>query len=240
LATILANSHHVEKSQFVTVDGLSNFISYMSKYDGNNPFSGNDYLPLCEQKNGAYTGIGCASDGTFAVLYFNDAYCQQPSGSTYDSLSSLNQAMTTYSGCAAISASNGNGNSLSSYLISMSESCSSLDSGYCADNEAMKGRRSSSSSGPHLNLSSSLAGKSWLTKLKFATGGLLLLGSFVIFTGILFTNRRRRRALLQRKYRQSRRDGSRKKSSRSKSKSRKSSSRSRPRVKDETTEGVYA
>jgi hypothetical protein len=233
--------------QLVTFESLSTFIQYMNSYDSNSPFgdfSQND-LPTCESgKNGGYVGIGCAEDGTFALQYFTDAYCQQPSGSTYDSLDSLNSAMSTYKSCAGIYNA-GNDYSLAYYLLSISESCSSLDSGYCEDNEAMKNRRSSSSSGAHLNLGT-FAGKSWLTKLKFAVGGLLLLGSFVIFTGILFTNRRRRRALLQRKYRQSRRDSSsRKKSSRSKSKSsRKGSSRSRSRVKGDSDaqrdRGVYA
>lgn len=236
--------------QFVTVDGLSNFISYMSQYDANNPFgdnaqgddeNGGDYddLPMCEQSDYGYIGVGCADDGTFALQYFDDAYCLQPSGNTYNSLDNLNQAMSTYTGCSGIWY-NGDDNSLSYYLMSMSESCSALDSGYCRDSGTMKERQSSSGSYHHLGLNGNLAGKSWLTKLKFAVGGLLLLGSFVIFTGILFTNRRRRRALLQRKYRQSRRDGSRKKSGRSKSKSRKSSSRSRSRVKSDRAEGVYA
>jgi hypothetical protein len=225
----------------MTVESLSTFIQYMNSYDSNSPFSDFGDLAMCESgKNGGYVGVGCADDGTFALQYFNDAYCQQPSGSTYDSLDSLNSAMSTYTGCAGIYNA-GSDYSLAYYLLSISETCSSLDSGYCVDNDAMKNRRSSSSSNSHLGLAGTFAGKSWLTKLKFAVGGLLLLGSFVIFTGILFTNRRRRRALLQRKYRQSRRDGgSRKKSSRSKSRSRKGSSRSRSRVKDDHQRGVYA
>lgn len=233
----------------------------MAKYDANNPFGdnysggeddqydddgakngdggGGDYddLPLCE--NGI--GLGCADDGTFALQYFDDAYCLQPTGKTYDRLKSLNRALRTYKKCPVIySSSNGNdGNSLPYYLISSSEPCSALDSGFCVDNSAMKDRRSHSSS--HLAMSRSFGGgKSWLTKLKYASGGILLLASFVMFTGILFTNRRRRRALLQRKYRQSRSDRSRKSKSRSKSKPRgeiRKPSRSRSRVKSGASEG---
>jgi hypothetical protein len=54
-------------------------------------------------------------------------------------------------------------------------------------------------------------------------GAFLLISSFVMFTGILFTNRRRRRALIQRKYRQTSR------SSRGEDKARKSGSRSKSR-----------
>jgi hypothetical protein len=252
----------------VTKYGLSEFLSYLAKYDANNPFgdsyngadddqydddgnkNGNnengdfDDLPLCE--NGI--GLGCADDGTFSLQYFEDSYCLKPTGKTYDRLKSLNRALRTYKNCAGIyyyGSNDGNdGKSLPYYLISISESCSSLDSGFCVDNSAMKDRRSHTST--HMAISRTFgSGKSWVTKLKYATGGMLLLASFVMFTGILFTNRRRRRALLQRKYRQSRSDRSRKSKSRSKSKSRgesRKSSRSRSRVKSSggDGEGVFA
>jgi roadblock/LC7 domain-containing protein len=246
--------------QFVTKYGLSDFITYLAKYDANNPFGDNynganddeydddgnnnvnyDDLPMCE--NGI--GLGCADDGTFSLQYFDDSYCLKPSGKTYDRLKSLNQALRTYKNCAGIYYSgnnNNDGNSLPYYLISMSESCSSLDSGFCMDNTAMKDRRSHSAT--KLSMSRNFGGKTWVTKLKYASGGILLLSSFVMFTGILFTNRRRRRALLQRKYRQSRSDRSRKSKSRSKSKSRGESrkpSRSRSRAKNSGEgEGVFA
>lgn len=250
--------------QFVTKYGLPEFLGYLAKYDANNPFGDNyngadddqydddkngnnnengdfDDLPLCE--NGI--GLGCADDGTFSLLYFEDSYCLKPTGKTYDRLKSLNRALRTYKNCAGIyyNGQNDNGGkSLPYYLISTSETCSSLDSGFCADNSAMKDRRSHTSSS-HLAMSRNFGGgKSWVTKLKYATGGMLLLASFVMFTGILFTNRRRRRALLQRKYRQSR---SRKSKSRSKSKSRGESrkpsrSRSRAKTGGGESEGVFA
>jgi hypothetical protein len=204
--------------------------------DGNNGF---DDLPLCE--NGI--GLGCADDGTFALQYFSDSYCLKPTGKTYDRLKSLNRALRTYKSCASIYTS-GNDNTLLSYLVSTSESCSSLDNGLCSDNSAMKDRRSHAVS--HSVIGRSFVSRTWVTKLKYATGGLLLLASFVMFTGILFTNRRRRRALLQRKYRQSRGDRSRKSSSRSKSKSRgdgsrkPSRSRSKAKAPGSDSEGVFA
>lgn len=209
--------------------------------DGNN--ANFDDLPLCENS----IGLGCADDGTFSLQYFDDSYCLKPSGKTYDKLKSLNRALRTYKKCAGIYTSGNDGNdgkTLPYYLITTSESCSSLDSGFCVDNNAMKDRRGTS----HLSITRNFGGgKSWVTKLKYATGGLLLLASFVMFTGILFTNRRRRRALLQRKYRQSRSDRSRKSKggSRSKSKSRSDSrkpsrSRSRAKTGGSDGEGVYA
>ena len=230
--------------------GLDTFIQYLAQYDANSPFGDNyngdegddgggaydgdfDDLPMCEQSDNGYVGLGCADDGTFALVYYEDAYCLQPSGSSYNSLNSLNNALKQYRNCAGIWY-NGNDASLPYYLVSMSDSCSSLDSGYCSDNSAMRDMRGHT--GSHLNLGNSFKGKSWVTKLKYVTGGLLLLASFVMFTGILFTNRRRRRALLQRKYRNS-------KKKRSKSKSR-SKSRSRSRAKSSSrrreSEGVFA
>jgi hypothetical protein len=253
--------------QFVTTNGLGEFIYYLSQYDANNPFgdyyNADDYggdddnaydgnyndgyenLPVCEQGNNGYIGLGCADDGTFSLQYFEDEYCLQPSGKTYDRLRSLNRALKTYRNCAGIyygGNDDNDGSSLPQYLIGSSDSCSSLDSSLCIDTSAMQSRKSSTGSRfAHKSASFASGGKSWVTKLKYATGGLLLLASFVMFTGILFTNRRRRRALMQRKYRQSKRHGSRKSSSRSKSRHReRKSSRSKSRSKkDNDAEGVF-
>jgi len=237
----------------------------LSQYDSNNPFGdnyngGNDDdaaaddgnygggdggyedLPLCEQGNNGYIGLGCSDDGTFSIQYFSDAYCLEPTGTTYDKLQSLNRALKNYKSCAGIwyNDGDGGGSSLPYYLVSSANTCSAMDSGFCVDNSAMKERRSHTSSKLARNFGS---GKSWVTKLKYATGGLLLLASFVMFTGILFTNRRRRRALMQRKYRQSRGDRSRRKRSKSSKSSRKSSrSRSKARTssKQADGDGVFA
>jgi len=79
---------------------------------------------------------------------------------------------------------------------------------------------------------------SWVTKLKYVIGGGFLLASFIMFTGILFTNRRRRRAMMMRKYRQAKkakrdkgRDSATRKSTRSSSKKR-SKSKSREKAND--------
>ncbi len=253
-------------TQFATLNGLSEFIYYLSKYDNNNAFAnyyngdddgnganyngGYDELPLCEQYNGNYIGLGCSEDGSFSLQYYSDKHCLQPTGTTYDNLRKLNRALKSYKSCTKISSSSNNNNnnqgSLASMLVVTSESCSSLDSSLCTDNTAMKTRRSHTSASytnHRLPGTAALTGKSWITKLKYVVAGLLLLASFVMFTGILFTNRRRRRALMQRKYRQSKSRKSRSRSIRSKSKTRSSSradgsgsrsrrSKSRTRQKD--------
>lgn len=230
---------------FTTLNGLSEFIYYLSKYDNNNAFAnyyngdddgnganyngGYDELPLCEQYNGNYIGLGCSDDGSFSLQYYSDNHCLQPAGTTYDNLRKLNRALKSYKSCTKISSSSNNNNnqgSLASMLVVTSESCSSLDSSLCTDNTAMKTRRSHTSASytnHRLPGTAALTGKSWVTKLKYVAAGLLLLASFVMFTGILFTNRRRRRALMQRKYRQSKSRKSRSRSIRSKSKTRSSS-----------------
>jgi hypothetical protein len=232
----------------VTQNGLAEFVYYLQKYnngynlegndDGNNNDDGNgnqgyndfDDLPLCEQaNNGNYVGLGCNDDGTFAMMYFTDKYCLTPTGDVYDKLRTLNRQLRTYKSCATIYKSGGydnNGYTLPAVLIRNSDSCSSLETSLCTDSSSMKSRRShtsrSASKSSALNMQS-LSQKSWVTKLKYVTAGVLLLASFVMFTGILFTNRRRRRALMQRKYRQS-------KSRKGKSKSGRSSrSKSKPR-----------
>ena len=230
--------------KFVTLNGVSEFVYYLQNYggmnynggddddaydneddDGGNGYDGNyDEMPMCEQSNGNYIGLGCADDGTFSLMYFSDAYCLQPTGNTYDRLRSLNRALRSYKSCSTIYKNGGNddgGSSLPAMLVSSSDSCSSLDSSLCTDNSAMKTRRSNTGSSIHIPGSRSMGkSKTWLTKLKYVVAGLLLVASFVMFTGILFTNRRRRRALMQRKYRQSKRRKSKSSRSRTKSKSR--------------------
>ena len=245
----------------MTTSGVAEFIYYLKEYDPNNPFGENaqqaddaaaaeeggeeaynneEDLPTCAQVNGYYVGLGCASDGTFSLQFFSDQYCLQPSGDTYDKLKTLNKKLKNYKNCVGVySSNNGDENQLVPSLISVSDSCSSLDSSLCSDNSAMSNRRSHSYSRLSRNRGFG-QGKSWLTKLKYVAGGLLLLASFVMFTGILFTNRRRRRALMQRKYRQARREErSRRSKSRSKSKTR-SKSRSKSKTRRERpAEGVF-
>ena len=265
--------------QFVTKNGLLEFIYYMKLYDSNNNLGdyannyrqgggnnkndknnnqngnnngnddGDDNLPMCAHINNAYVGLGCSSDGTFSLQYFNDEYCLQPTGQTYDNLRSLNNAFKTYKSCHNIY-DNGDGDNLAQILASNADTCSSLDSNLCTDTSNMRTRRSSSGASAVARNAVgkfNIGSKSWMTKVKYASGGVFLLASFVMFTGILFTNRRRRRALMQRKYRQAKLrssgDGSRRSSSkRSKSKGRdgsKSRRRSKSRTRSDAAEGVF-
>jgi hypothetical protein len=216
--------------QFVGTAGLSEFVQVLKTYDANNPFGdgdddgGNngswdiDELPMCEAgNNGYYIGVGCGSDGSFTIDYFSDAYCQVYV-KTYDYLSTINYKLQQYKNCATIYSS-GDDSNAAQYLIAYSETCSAMDSSYCSDSSSMSNRKGSTI----LHKGSGSASgyyKSWGTKAKYVMGGLLLLAAFIMFTGILFTNRRRRRALLQRKFRQRHRSSKTRKSSKSRSKSR--------------------
>lgn len=261
------------------VDLLESYGIYTFYDDG----SGHEY-PMCgngqgggqnnnNNNGGSKIGLSCSSnDATFQLETFQDDYCLTRTGNTYNSLTYFNNDMKSLS-CVNVYSNNnynynnnnynnggGNnynqndGSALVQYLIGISASCSSHDSGLCSDSEAAQDRhnyvgKASSTGGLFHHQASSSGSQSWFTKLKYVTGGLLLLASFVMFTGILFTNRRRRRALMQRKYRQAKRSGGRstsdnrsRRSSRSMSKhrasdaSRKSSSRPR-RSKSRDTRG---
>jgi len=247
------------KESFVTTIGVPEFINWLQEYDENSPFLSDDdddnyggwdidELPTCEESEDGYVGLGCNSDGTFSINYYSDQYCLYSKG-VLDTLDGLNYKLKTYSKCQGltyIGEDNDDGNgeeegggdedgySLATNLLYYATSCSNMDSNLCTDDADMKNRISSVSSGSLNPFSSgSGAAKSWTTKVKYATGGLLLLASLVMFTGILFTNRRRRKALMQRKYRQSRR---RSKSRSGKSRRSRSSRRSKSRARESTKE----
>jgi len=192
---------------------------------------------LCEQSNNGYIGLGCNSDGTFSINYYQDQYCLSTSTGVYDSLSNLNYKLKTYKNCRGLDSVN-SANDLSSNLQYYAQSCSNLDSPVCSDDSAMQSRRSSTSSGRR-HSTASAAHKSWTTKVKYAMGGVLLVASLIMFTGILFTNRRRRKALMQRKFRQSRSGDKSRRSRRSSSKSARSrsSKRSKSRPRESKDEG---
>ena len=151
-------------------------------------------------------------------------------------MSNLNYKLKTYKSCRGLDSVN-SADDLSSNLQYYAQSCSSLDSPVCSDDSSMQSRRSSASSSGRRHSSASAAHKSWTTKVKYAMGGVLLVASLIMFTGILFTNRRRRKALMQRKFRQSRSGDKSRRSRRSSSKSARSRSskrsKSRPRESDE-------
>lgn len=240
---------------------MNDFLDYIGNYYQLSEDDYGGYYPVCGGNNngrqlfgddgrklGGAQGISCSNDGQFQIEEFYDNYCLARTGSVVNELQTFNKDISKMS-CVNVYGGNNRerreqeGN-IVQYLISISETCTSADSGFCQDSEAAEERHSHSGSSGGASVFKkhpmSAGGKTWFTKLKYVTGGLLLLASFVMFTGILFTNRRRRRALMQRKYRQAKRngrsgrsvDGRSRRSSRSASKhrdsgSRKSSSRSR-------------
>lgn len=185
----------------------------------------------------------------FTLAYYDDQYCMARTGNTADSLNGVNNLMSSYESCTSVylnnDDANGGGNnqgSLISSLIYYSSPCTSYDYSLCKDYYNFEERSNGVSRVNGLSTSSfsnAAAGghQSWVTKLKYVIGGLFLLASFIMFTGILFTNRRRRRAMMMRKYRQAKKakkdkgrdSGSRK--SRSDSK-RRSKSKSRSKESD--------
>jgi hypothetical protein len=208
---------------------------------------GEDGLPNCEQANdGGYVGLDC-SDGDFAINYFNDEYCVSRTGATYNAMDSLNSLIGTYQACTHSGNNNnddGGGSSIVHKLVYYALPCTTLDYDSCMDNEAFQERSSfnGQSRSSHKKWSSRayIGGhKSWVTKLKYVVGGLFLLASFIMFTGILFTNRRRRRAMMMRKYRQAKkqkRDKNRDSSSKKSRSGSKKRSKSRNREK---RDGVF-
>lgn len=218
------------KGTFVTQDGLSEFAYIMGTYDGYSPISEDDTgdLPLCEQgNNGYYLSVGCASDGTFTIDQFSDPFCLQRVG-TYDSLSNVNYLFkNNFRSCYNIYSANTNenvDNSAAGALISASKSCTELDSTVCQNNERID--QASSTSQTIASVSNAVSKFNVASKAKYALGSLCLVGSLFMFLGILFTNRRKRRAMMHRKMRSSKRERSKRTSSRSASKSRSSARKS--------------
>lgn len=202
---------------------------------------------MCYQGNNGYIGLDCSGTG-FALNYFNDQYCVSRTGNTYNKLSAVNKMMGNYESCnKAWSYGDDTDYSLVHQLIYYSEPCTSYDYSVCRDSPYFEARSASSGHpGRRSSRSKSWSSraymgghKTWVTKLKYVVGGLFLLASFIMFTGILFTNRRRRRAMMMRKYRQA------KKAKREKGKdgaSKKSRSASKRRSKSrgrEKSEGVF-
>jgi len=230
----------------VTKNGLSEFIYSLQTYDGNFNYYGDDSygfdaLPNCAQGNKGYIGLDCNGNNGFSINYFNDQYCVSRTGNTYNKLSSINKMMNNYESCMhAWSSGDDEDSSLVHKLVYYSEPCTSLDYSLCQDSPVFRSRSAavgrttrsrkgwaSRSMGAH---------KSWVTKLKYVVGGLFLLVSFIMFTGILFTNRRRRRAMMMRKYRQA------KKAKREKQKdgsSKRSGSKQRSKSRTREKEGVF-
>lgn len=219
------------KESLMTNSGVAEFAYTMGQYSYNSPISENDVadFPICEAYGNYYLSVGCSSSGTYTIDQFTDQYCTEWSG-TYDTLDNFNSAMSSLSRCySAYSSDESSYTSLAAYLIPESGTCSAQESNYCTTSNFIS--RAGSSSG--FQRTSSGLDISFTNKLKYGLGGAMLLGSLIMFLGILFTNRRKRRALMRRKFKNG-------PSSRSKSK-KSSSSKARRRKKKETgSGGVFA
>lgn len=195
------------KESMMTTSGVAEFAYTMGSYSYNAPISSNDVgsLPICEEDgNGYYMSVGCSSSGAFTIDRFTDVYCLQYYD-TYDYLSNFNSAMKSNNLNKCYNAySDGTDESpyasLSAYLIPYSGSCSATESAFCTTSDFVKKAGSSSGfqSSGHYKSGENL---SLTNKLKYGLGGTMLVGSLVMFFGILFTNRRKRRALMHRKFR---------------------------------------
>jgi len=175
------------------------------------------------------------------IAKFSDQYCMTPVG-TYDTLDKLNKKIKKMANQCE-SCTDSSGNNLCETLINNGESCSPLDNIMCGDDDGSKSLtyRSSStasaSSSKTAAITSSLEGIG--NTVKYALGSCFLLASFVMFLGILMMNRRKRRANLNRKFRQS---SSRPARSRSRSTRAISRSKSRSKSRDRSVraeDGVY-
>lgn len=219
-------SSNTFKESLVTKNGLDEFIYTMNSYDENSPLSnlGDDDLPVCEEDgDGYYISVGCTSSGTFALNRFSDEYCLNYYDQ-YDSLDDINSAMKKLQSCHSCYSSSSDQNvyqTSCAYMIPYSQSCMSVDSPLCTDTDDFVSAASGNAKRKSHNSS---LGAGWANKAKYVFGSFLLVASVVMFMGILFTNRRRRRAMMHRKFRQS---ASRSKH-RSKSRNRSSSRARRP------------
>jgi hypothetical protein len=198
------------KETLITKSGLAEFAYTLGYYGYNSPISGNDvnYLPMCEgDGSGYYLSVGCSASGSFTIDRFSDAYCLQYYD-TYDNLSNINSAMKSLSKCYSCYSSKYDESpygSLCAYLIPNSGSCSKADSEVCTTNSFVKNAGSTSAGSYKSSSAFSNTGGgnlSFTNKLKYGLGSALLVGSVILFIAILFTNRRKRRALLHRRFRQ--------------------------------------
>lgn len=216
----------------------------METYDAYSPISQDTLgdVPVCEQgNNGYYLSVGCDSSGQFTIDEFSDQYCLQRVG-TYNTLSNVNSIIKkSLKSCYSIFSSSSDESvsySTAGALITSSKTCSALDSSMCQDTE-----RISKASGGGINSIASagraVANFNVANKAKYALGTLCLIGSLFMFLGILFTNRRKRRAMMHRKMRASRskRSGSKKRSS-SSSRHKSSASRSKSRTRSGSERSV--
>lgn len=219
-STSISCSKNTYVGTFVTKLGVYGFLKYLYKYDEFPLFSGDDdsidenNFPMCEQdESGYYISVGCSSSGDLTLDRFSDAYCLQYL-ETYTTLDSISSTLSGYSSChQTYSYANGGSAqySMVGYLLDYSESCNELDSPVCVDVDGTKSKSLTKFNGVMNNVRS-YTGNTIASRAKYALGTVFLVSSFIMFVGILVTNRRRRRAMLQRHFR--RRDASERRRSR--------------------------
>lgn len=190
----------------MTKNGYYGFLSYLSGYDeyplitGDDDAFAQDYLPMCEQdQNGNYVSVGCSESGELTLDKFSDQYCLSFS-STYKSLDTISTKLGYYKNCHQVySAANGNAPeySMVGYMLPYSEGCNQLDSPHCYDIDGSKSKSLKATSDGSFQKIKHYTGTSFASKMKYALGCFFLVSSLLMFIGILVTNRRKRRAMLQ-------------------------------------------
>lgn len=226
------------QESLVTKNGVAEFVYLLEAYGYNSPVSSDDSgsFPMCEgDGNGYYMSVGCTSDGGFSISRFYDQYCLEYFD-TYDKLSSFNSAMNKLScfNCYDSSSDEDISYSVASLLTAESGSCSESESQLCTTSSFV----ANSGSGYQRSHNFGTSSASFGNKLKYTLGSAMLIGSVVMFFGILFTNRRKRHAMMHRKFRQGT-DKKKKKKPRSSSK-KSSASRSSSRRRSSNNSGVFA
>lgn len=207
-STSISCSKNTYVGTFVTKLGMYGFIKYLYGYDefpiitGDDDSIDEDNFPMCEQDdNGYYLSVGCSTSSELTLDRFSDAYCLQYLD-TYSTLDSISSTLSSYSSChQTYSYANGNSPeySMIGYLQDYSESCNQLDSPICYDVDGSKSKSLTGFNGVFQNVKS-YTGVTFASKMKYALGTVFLVSSFIMFIGILVTNRRKRRAMLQRHF----------------------------------------
>jgi len=163
--------------------------------------------------------VGCSSSGTFTIDRFSDQYCLEYYD-TYDRLSSFNSLMHKLKcfNCHDSNQGQDVSYSVASYLIKDSSSCSEAESSLCTTSKFVANSGSNTSGNQRTSSRYGSSGSSFGNRVKYTLGSAMLIGSIVMFFGILFTNRKKR-SMKKRKFRSGSEKKKRSSSSRKSSKS---------------------